>query len=200
VSANTDGLVIYCPKNAVSKVRNIIGGWELVTGFDTEETQYKAIYMRDVNSYAAIKDDGVKLKGAYTVAGLSKNPTTEICSEAVVKFLSEGKDITTTIRNCKDIRKFVSVRKVTGGAVKDGTYLGKVVRWYYSSLAFGCIEYKLNGNKVPQSEGAMPCMTLPDQFPDDIDFNWYVNEANKILKEIGYAGEQGRESLKKASA
>ena len=90
-----------------------------------------------------------------------------------------------TINNCTDIEKFVSVKNVRGGGVYKGGYLGKVVRWYYSYLAFGHIEYKLNGNKVPRSEGAMPCMVLPDKLPDDIDYDWYVKESEKILEEIG---------------
>jgi hypothetical protein len=30
-------------------------------------------------------------------------------------------------------------------------------------------------------------MELPDQMPDDIDYEFYVREARDILKDIGYA-------------
>jgi hypothetical protein len=65
-------------------------------------------------------------------------------------------------------------------------YLGKVVRWYYSTQAPGPIVYATNGNNVSLSYGGRPCMTLPDDFPTDIDYDWYVKKAESILKDIGY--------------
>jgi len=28
-------------------------------------------------------------------------------------------------------------------------------------------------------------MTLPDEFPDDIDYAWYVSKAEAILRDLG---------------
>lgn len=192
-SANTDGIVIKCPKHRYSDLETIIIIWEEKTGFLTEETRYKGLYSRDVNNYIAIKEDGkCKTKGVYSEVGsalnspLSKNPEGYICSLAVQAFLSEGTPVAETIDNCRDLTKFLSVRNVKGGAEKDGVYLGKSVRWYYAKGEKGAINYVLSGNKVPKSDGAKPCMILPDSFPDDIDFDWYVNEAEAMLYEIGY--------------
>jgi len=65
-------------------------------------------------------------------------------------------------------------------------YLGKVVRWYYSTQAPGPIVYASNGNTVSLSYGARPCMNLPEQFPDDIDYAWYTSKAEAMLKDIGF--------------
>lgn len=65
-------------------------------------------------------------------------------------------------------------------------YLGKVVRWYYSTQAPGPIVYATNCNTVSLSYGARPCMTLPDAFPDDIDYQWYVDKAEAMLRDLGY--------------
>lgn len=65
-------------------------------------------------------------------------------------------------------------------------YLGKVCRWYYGINSPGPVVYHSNGNTVSLSYGATPCMTLPDKLPDDIDYAWYVNKAESILKDIGY--------------
>lgn len=187
LSANTDGVVIKCPVDKLTMMEVVVWEWEQLTGFETEAANYRALYSRDVNNYIAIKSDGgVKLKGAYAPPGLQKNPTNEICSEAVVKFLSDGTPVEQTIRACLDIRKFLSIRQVKGGAVKDGALLGKAVRWYYAKGVSGVIEYKVNGYTVPRSEGARPCMTLPTVFPDDIDFDWYITEAHSILNDVGY--------------
>jgi len=90
-----------------------------------------------------------------------------------------------TINTCKDITKFTSIRTVNGGALKDGKEIGKVIRWYYGKNELTDIYYKTSGNKVPRSDGAVPLMDLPKQLPDDIDYNWYIDESNKFLKEIG---------------
>jgi hypothetical protein len=188
VSANTDGIVIRCPVERAAMMEFIVWEWETATGFETEATYYRALYSRDVNNYIAIKPDGsFKLKGAYAPAGLQKNPTNEICTGAVVKHLVDGTPIEDTIRACRDIRKFVTIRQVKGGAVKGEQYLGKAVRWYYATGVTGAIHYKINGYTVARSEGARPLMELPAQFPDDVDFDWYIAEAHSILTDIGAA-------------
>jgi len=186
VSANTDGVVIKCPRDKLTMMEVVIWEWEQNTGFETEAAHYRAVYSRDVNNYIAIKTDGgLKLKGVFASAGLQKNPTNEICIDAVTKYLTKGTPIAETICACTDIRKFVSIRQVKGGALKDGVYLGKAVRWYYAKGVSGVIQYQLNGYTVARSEGAKPLMELPDTFPADVDFDWYVREADSILSDIG---------------
>ncbi len=187
VSGNTDGIVIKCPKARYEELKQIITMWEIETGFGTEESRFNAVYCRDVNNYIGLKDDGkFKLKGAYGEAKLSKNPYRLICTDAVKAMLLEGKPIEETILACKDIRRFVTVRKVKGGAEKDGIYLGKIVRFYYAKGETGTINYVLSGNKVPDSDGAKPLMDLPEAFPSDIDYARYIKEADSILHEIAY--------------
>lgn len=193
ISANTDGIVIICPKTGQERLESVIKDWEKRTGFETEETEYSALYSRDVNNYFAVKTDGsVKKKGAYAepkiVASSWPSPLNEVCSDAVVAYLTKGVPLYQTIHACTDIRRFITIRTVKGGAIKDGEYLGKAIRWYYSKEAIGEIKYKLNGNKVPRTDGARPLMELPDVFPDDVDYDWYVREAQDILNDIGYSG------------
>lgn len=140
VSANTDGIVIKCPRNGVDLLNNIVAEWERITQYKTEETRYLSLYSRDVNNYIAVKQafdkatntwiekpDGIKSKGAYAnpwsdsknlAMRLHKNPTTTVCVEAVEKLLTEGIPVDHTITHEKDVRKFVAVRSVKGGAVK----------------------------------------------------------------------------------
>jgi hypothetical protein len=186
VSANTDGLVIRAPRSLLPALEAIIAQWERETGFDTEETRYRALYSRDVNNYLAVKEDGgVKTKGIFASPGLMKNPTTTICADAVAATVRYGTSIEQTILGCRDIRKFVTVRTVKGGAMWRDDYLGKVVRWYYSSASDDPILYRSNGNKVPLSDGAMTLMVLPFNFPDDLDHQVYVHRAYEMLTLIG---------------
>lgn len=186
VSANTDGIVIYCHKRNKAVLEQKVKEWEAATGFNTEETEYVALYSRDINNYLALKPKGkYKAKGTYADAELSKTPTAQVCVQAVVDFLQLGIPIRSTVESCQDIRQFVCVRSVTGGAVKDGQYLGKAVRWYYAKGQTGTINYKKNGNKVPVTDGAKPLMELPGTLPQDVDYDWYVEKAESILKDFG---------------
>jgi len=247
VSANTDGVVIKCPKARQDDLNAIVADWEARTNFETEETQYSALYSRDVNNYIAVKTDGkVKLKGAYAEPGLQKNPANQIAIAAAVDALTKAVPVEQTLAACKDITKFVTVRQVNGGAVyghcefdpkakvaekkailaregwhewpepgvwtnddytlsmsrdeaykhvtqaqlKDARYLGKAVRWYYGIGETRDIRYKTNGNTVSRSRGAVPLMTLPDEFPTDVDLNWYAREALSILRDVGHPAYQ----------
>jgi hypothetical protein len=186
VSANTDGIVIKCPRDREDELESIIEAWEKKTGFNMEEAIYQALYSRDVNNYIAIKENGKpKLKGAYAEAGLQKNPNNSICIEAVVNYLTKGTPVDETIEWDCDVRKFVTIRQVNGGGMKDGEFLGKAVRWYYAKNTTGYIEYKTNGNKVSRSDGAKPLMLLPELLPNDIDYDWYNKEVIDILHDIG---------------
>lgn len=187
ISANTDGVVTYLDRERKDEFDRIFDEFELDTGFETESTEYNGLFSRDVNNYIATKtDDGHKTKGIFVPPGLQKNPTNEVCSDAVVAFLKHGIDVADYIRAEPNITKFLNVRNVRGGAVKDGEYLGKVVRWYYSTKTKSNICYKVNGNKVPRSEGAMPMMQLTNSIPSDLDYEWYIREARSLLSDVGY--------------
>lgn len=193
ISGNTDGIVIYAEKNRYDELVKWIEYWEKETQYKTEETQYKAYYARDVNAYFALKLDGTtKVKGSYSEVGsqsgtqLDNNPITLICSDAIKEFLSKGTDIAKTIKECKDIRRFVTVRNVKGGAAFKGEYLGRVVRWIYSKGSQDCIQYTMTGNKVADTDGCRPLMDLPETFPIDIDYENYIKRTIDMLYDIDY--------------
>ena len=187
VSANTDGIVIRAHRSQYDHLNALVAWWEACTGFETEESRYRALYSRDVNNYVAIKaKGGVKTKGAFNTGEvpLAKNPVNNVCLDAVVAYLEHGVPIEATILGCADIRKFVTLRKVQGGGKWGDKYLGKTVRWVYSTQG-APITYVTSGNRVARSEGAFPVMDLPDVPPDHLDYGWYVTEARSILKDLG---------------
>lgn len=123
-------------------------------------------------------------KGA--IFRFQKNPNAQICIEAIENLLIKQIPVATTIRECKDITKFICVKNVKGGAHKDAEYLGKVCRWYYAKGIVGTINYILSGNKVPDTDGALPCMDLPEIFPDNIDYDWYIKKSIEMLYDMAY--------------
>ncbi|MFC7704858.1 hypothetical protein ACFQXB_11690 [Plastorhodobacter daqingensis] len=216
VSGNTDGVVFKLPREhyqGIEKDRltggllaEITGQWERDTQFDLEFVEYAAIYNQSVNSYFAIKaDGGHKRKGPLANpwsqdkadndarGQLMKNPQATICSDAALARIKHGTPLRETIEACTDIRQFVTVIKVTKGATWRGKYLGKTIRYYWSTDGDEIIEAKPNpatGNfkKVPRTDGAKECMRLPESLPHDIDYDRYVAEAEQILKDLGFYG------------
>jgi hypothetical protein len=189
-SANTDGIVCQCPKRLESEMQQVAFEWMLDTSYELERTDYKAVASRDVNSYVAVKlDGGTKGKGCFASSGLAKNPDLPIVYTAVAKRIADGTPVEHTIKRCSDITQFVTVRRVTGGAVWREQALGKAIRFYYSreTASDECIHYAKNSNRVPKSAGAKPLMGLPDTFPSDVNYNAYIVEAEKLLCEVGYA-------------
>jgi hypothetical protein len=199
ISANTDGFVTKVPRSKLDLFHAMIFDWECDTGLGTEETEYLALYSQGVNAYLGIDKDGKpKRKGKnFTPAGpglkgasgMKKNPYVEICALAVIAYLKDRTPLEDTIRNCTDIRMFVAVQRVQGGAEKDGEFVAKALRWYYSTETRTAIYRADNGNTVPRSIGAKVCLEMPDEFPDDIDYDWYEREAVAILEDFGFSVE-----------
>lgn len=197
ISANTDGFVTKVPRDRRWQFNATCFDWELQTGFNLEETEYRSLHSRDVNNYTSIAVEKgkpkVKVKGAFAssgpglpgAAGQKKNPNMDICTDAVVAYLKDGVPIEETIEWCTDPRKFLTVRRVTGGAMKDDEPIGKALRWYYSKDVQGGFVYAKNGNAVPESIGARLMMELKDRVPADLDFDYYIREAYAILQDLG---------------
>ena len=207
VSANTDGIVVKCLRSRQADMEAIVRQWEHDTDYETEATRYLALYSRDVNSYIGVKDTfdkerkvwtgkpgGTKNKGAFanpwsskkmSADQLHKNPSAQICVTAVDRYLIGAVPLLATIAGSTDIRDFVCVRKVKGGAVQGDEYLGGSVRWYYSIEERPEMVYANNGNRVPKSAGAKPLLELPSTLPPDVDFEWYEREATTLLASLG---------------
>lgn len=196
VSANTDGFIVHYPSEKRAMLERIVSGFEQHTNLKTEFTEYSAVYARDVNNYIAVKTDGeIKLKGVYSEKGstgnsrLSKNPQSLIVSDALTAYVTKGAPIAHTVRQCVDLRRFLCVENVKGGAHLNGRYLGKTVRWIYGKGSRDQLTSVLYGSKVPDTDGAVPLMDLPDEIPQNLDFDRYINDAKKALIHIGVVKE-----------
>jgi hypothetical protein len=152
------------------------------------------LYSRDVNNYLAFpfkedkvnggwtnKLDDIKQKGVFKNADISKNPENDICTIAMIEYITRGTPFKQTIRNCFDITKFVTVRSVAGGAMKDGVYVGKAVRFYHAKGETGAITDKKTGTTVSMTEGTKPIMDISSGFPKDIDYDWYEHECSLLF-------------------
>lgn len=199
VSANTDGIAIRCSKEAFPAVEKTVAEFTELSGYNFEYTHYRALAMKDVNSYFAVKADrSLKVKGIYAPLSLSKNVSAQVCSDAVGQWLARGVSFRETIQNAH-FTAFLSARNVTGGGEQSGRYLGKVVRWYQSTdETLEPLRYVKNGNKVPKTDGARACMDISGiiRHPADLHYGWYYREAIEIAVAVGasnYLTEEQRQ-------
>lgn len=184
VSANTDGIVTYPYDHQVPVLDQIVKEWESATSFSTERTFYSSIHNRDVNSYIAFKTDGkVKTKGFFAETSLAKTPAMEIIAKSVVKHLQTGEPLSKLVREGQP-HDYVTVRKVTAGGMWNNKYLGKIVRWYWSTEGAPILSIK-KGDKVATSDGAYPAMTLPETLPPTLDYARYEKAAVEALAGLG---------------
>jgi len=186
LSSNTDGIEYVCKRSQVAKIEAIIYDWELETGMTMDHAEYVALYARDVNNYVAIYPGYTKSKGAYGDPTPKKNAEYYIVFDAIKKYLLDKTPLEETIRACEDVREFIICRNVTGGGIWKEEYLGKVVRWYYSTHGEKIVSKK-NGNKVAKSDNARPIMDLPfdNEIPGDLDIDYYIDLAIGHLKDLG---------------
>ena len=213
ISANTDGIVSRPHSSDVPTLHAIIRQWCGETGFEMEGTRYSQVLSRDVNTYVAIKTGdetatfindlgeqdtrvmfseksvgAIKTKGAFETMSISKTPTCQISVDAAIKYLTHRTPIMNTIRACTDIRRFLSARNVTGGALWNGSYLGKCVRWVYVKNGAPILTKK-KGDQVATSAGCMPVMDLPannSMQGIDIDYRKYADLAINLLINSGF--------------
>jgi hypothetical protein len=184
VSGNTDGIVTYPFVGQLDTMRKTVKWFEGQSSYQAEETHYRSIHNRDVNSYIAVKLDGsTKGKGFFAEPGLQKNPQNNIIQKSVARHLATGERLDDLVRQ-GDITDYLTIRNVTGGGQWRGKYLGKTVRWYWSTDG-DAIRYIKNGNKVATSDGSKPVMTLRDKLPADLDMDRYVKAAYEALWGLG---------------
>lgn len=217
VSGNTDGVLFSCPREKFggikgdflleSELKDLCDEWEKMTDFTLEFSEYKSIYNSSVNTYYAIKANGEhKRKGPIgnpwnkdksdfdQIRGqLMKNPTMTICTDAALAKIKHGTPVEETIRGCTDFKQFVEIVASKNGCTWRGEYLGRVARFYWSVDGEPVFNFQANANgnynKVPRTDGARECMLLPDHFPDDVDYERYIKEAESILVDVGYYGD-----------
>lgn len=119
IQANTDGITYFCPREYIEHTRAICKWWEALTCLELEEAQYSKMFIRDVNSYMALYEDGkVKRIGAYAHERMDmnsgtrevpygKDPSSLVIPQAAEAALIHGVDIRTFIENHEDNYDFM---------------------------------------------------------------------------------------------
>jgi hypothetical protein len=210
ISANTDGVTIRIRKDLVDKMHEINAWWSEITQYELERTDYQKIIFSTVNDYLAIKTDGdVKKKGDFlTDFELHKNKSARIVPIALEQYFVNNVDIEHTIRNHNNVYDFCLRQKASKDFHYEGvnrvsgekTMYNKLIRYYVSKTGEKLLKVKnedceTNADDVSQVEAGEWVMHVcnhlqPDHPLDNINYDYYIERANKIVHKIQTEGKK----------
>lgn len=201
IQLNTDGITVAIRSGTRQQYFEICQAWEKQVGLQLEYADYSKMIIRDVNNYIAIYTDGkVKRKGAYQYEGLGwhQNQSALIIPMAAEAAVVHGKDIREFIESYyskETMFDFMLRTKVDRSSrlvlvMEDGSEVEqqRICR-YYPSKSGG----KLVKIMKPLEEGGdyrrlgidtawtVKTCNNTDDFDGDLDFDYYVAEAEKLV-------------------
>ena len=214
IQANTDGLFLICKKNKYEEYQKVCKEWEKLTKLELEEDRFEAMYQYAINDYIAVKEGYhktkdkklIKTKGMFiTEVLLGKGLSPKIIPEAIINYFVDNIPVEETIKNCKDIRKFLKAEKT--GKQWTVEYNDKIQqrinRFYVSNNGYYLWKFKTDsGVKEYQNMLKGYAVTLHNTFYSDedlqwkyaqgetfesiydINYNYYILQCKKIINDI----------------
>jgi hypothetical protein len=200
IQVNTDGVTAIFKQQDEDQAKQILSDWEKVTKLELETAQYKQMIIRDVNNYIAVYlNDKVKRKGAYQYEDLGwhQNQSALVVQRAAEAAMLHGTDPEEFIKNWKNKYDFLLRTKVPRNSrlvmqMQDGSEIQQqnICRYYpckeggklvkiMPALEEGGEDRRLSLDK---EWNVKTCNNILD-FKDDIDYDYYIREAEKLIIE-----------------
>ena len=203
VQINTDGLTMLVPRTHECYFDQTCREWEGHTGLDLERADYRAMYVRDVNSYIAEKTDG-KLKriGAYAHETTLENPFTRerlwhknhsalVVPKAAEAAMVRGVDVAEFIMNHQDPFDFMLSVKVPRSSrlMWGDDHVQNICRYWISTSGKPLKKFMppLKGKEnerefaVEKGWNVGLCNHVRDFDPSSINWLYYIEEARKLV-------------------
>lgn len=146
IQANTDGITVILKRTDLDVLKEKCDEWELETGLELEYAYYSKMFIRDVNNYLAVYENGgVKRKGAYAYfledeLDWHQNHSSLVIPKAAEAFLVHGEKIEDYIEWHDDPFDFYLRAKVNKNCKLlartegyDDIELQKISRYYISN-------------------------------------------------------------------
>ena len=203
IQANTDGLFVLRKKKDEQKFKEACKWWENLTKLELEEDRFERFYQFAINDYLGVlegyKDSKnpklLKKKGLFIDSvTLGKGMQPMIIPKAINANLADNIPIEETIRNCKDINEFITYQKVDKKFTVQ--YMNKFIthinRYYVSTNGGYLYKCEVEDGKIVKfanmltASGVTLCndITAIKEFPKNINYKYYIKEANKILAKL----------------
>lgn len=192
IQINTDGLTVRLPRAEIPRLDFITFMWEEQTGLTLEQVTYKTMFIRDVNNYVAVKEDGsVKRKGAYEYKmGWHQDAGGLVIPKVAEKALVEGAPIRQTIENWQDKMDFMLRAKVPRSSrlAWGDQKVQNISRYYIAKGGKPLIKWmpplkgKTEWRQIAIESGwnVQVCNDIADATLP-IDYDYYVKEVEKLV-------------------
>jgi hypothetical protein len=185
VSANTDGVTCLISRERVDEFSRIANDWEVKLNFQLESLEYQKYVRRNINSYLALTNtDDIKLKGEFA-GSISEAP---IIAMALRSYFIKNESVESTVMKEQNMANFAYFFQASNGFTleQENRLIHSTVRWYVSAKSARTL-YKTRENerfKLPNGKKAKIINDLPSKRPEDLDFDHYIQKANKIINSI----------------
>lgn len=194
IQINTDGLTVRVRKGAIPHMQQVCADWEKHTGLTLESVRYKSMFIRDVNSYIAVKHDGgVKRIGAYKQQlGWHQDQSAMVVIKAAEKQMLDGVPVAETIKAHRDSFDFQASVKVPRSSklLHGDVQVQNTSRFYYSTTGGAQLTKVMPPLKGSNQErrisvGAGWDVTLTNDMRhfdwNTVNWRYYITEAEKLV-------------------
>lgn len=200
IQANTDGLFLICKKDKYEEYKKACKEWETLTKLELEEDRFEAMYQYAINDYIAVKEGYsaskdkklIKTKGMFiTEVLLGKGLSPKIIPEAIINYFVDGIPVEETIKNCRDIRKFLKGEK-TGKqwtVEYNNQIQQRINRFYVSNNGYYLWKFKGEGNDIEYQNMLKGYgVTIHNKLYSDEDLQWKYaqGETFESIYDINY--------------
>jgi hypothetical protein len=198
VQVNTDGLTVRIPRVQRDAMKRVTDWWQAFTRLELEEAVYSHMWIRDVNNYYGLTTKGKsKRKGAYEhEMQWHQNHSALVIPKAVESCLLTGEPVRDFILNHDDLFDFMLRTKVprTSRLELDGRQVQNVCRYYVSRSGGPLVKIMPPLPRKPGVErrigicvgwNVTECNDIGRAVGRDIDFEYYISEAEKLVKPLG---------------
>lgn len=200
IQVNTDGVMFVGKKGIESDLQESVAELESKTMLTFEADYYKAFYQYAVNDYFGViydpehpESNEVEKKGMFiTDTRLGKGLSPTIIPEAVIDYFINGIPLETTIKECKDIKKFMMGQRVGKQFyVEYGDEKVQRINRFYASTN-GRNLWKVNNETSTSYTNLLTKsgVTVLNKYDDvdikcrHINYGYYMSEARKIVENL----------------
>lgn len=199
IQSNTDGVLIKMNRyEDYDLIDDICYEWEQRTRLVLEFDEFKKVYQKDVNNYIIVDHKcSYKSKGGYVKKLSELDYDLPIVNKALVDYMVNHIPVEQTINDCNELKEFQQVSKI-GSKYKHIIHGEKILNEKCIRIFASKDENDEGVKKVsvrtgrPEKISNSPekCFIFNDEVngvtvPDKLDKQWYIDMANKRLKDFG---------------
>lgn len=196
IQSNTDGVLVKLRKESdFELIDDICYEWEQRTHMVLEFDVYKKVIQKDVNNYIVVDHDGnYKSKGAYVKKLNELDNDLPILNKALINYFIHSIPVEETINTCTELIMFQKVVKISSKyeyAVYGQRRQSEKVFRVFASKSDNDKELKKvkDGSHSKIAYTPDKCFIdngeiLNKKIPTKLDRGWYVDMANKRIKDF----------------